>query len=498
MVIVDTRFADLSSEKSDCIVIPLIDSKVTSSLQIRLNQALGAPIKLAMDASFFSGKDGEILTIPTFGKIEAGMIVLVGLGQKGKITSESIRKMAGEVAKKMAKVTHMTWFVDSIGKALPIERVIGAVVEGVVMGSYKFDQYKKSDREKILGPLHLSMSVPDKTMIVDASSAALIALRIAQAANTARDLANMPPNVLTPDRFVKMAKEFLKKTKAEIEVIDQKKAAHYGMGAFVGVAQGAIEPAYILILRHRPNKTDAPITLVGKGVTFDSGGISIKPGKGMSDMKADMSGGAAVLCAFHAAVDMNVPINLTAIIPLTENMPDGFAQRPGDIVTAMNGKTIEIINTDAEGRLILADALTYAVSEEKSKKIIDIATLTGACSVAIGDLAAGVLGNNQALINELIAVGETTGEILWQLPLFDGYLEYLKSDVADIANASEAGKAGTCTGAKFLEQFVGETPWAHLDIASVMKGSGKGYQPKGMSGAGTRLLIEWIMKQPSK
>jgi leucyl aminopeptidase len=477
----------------------VFESELSSPRLTTLNTIFGGYLKSAVADSGFKGKETDQLTLYSLGKMSASQVVLIGLGKKSKFDTDGLRKAAGEIAKKAKALKHVAWILEAGPKGLALEGIASAVAEGFVMGSYRFDRYKKGDKDKGRGDVSLTLCVTDPSDLNGLEVMVKRGQLLGESTNLARDLANTPPNDMMPDHFVKVAKGLFKKTSVEIEIIDQKKAAHYGMGAFLGVAQGSKSDAYILIIRHRPKKGAAPIVLVGKGVTFDSGGISIKPGKAMSDMKADMSGAAAVLSAMNVIVKLGADINVTAIMPLTENMPSGGALRPGDVVTAMNGKTIEIINTDAEGRLILGDALAYAVREENAAKIVDIATLTGACSVAIGDLAAGVLGNHQSLIDELIKVGRETGEWLWQLPLFDGYLDYLKSDTADIANASEAGKAGTCTGAKFLEQFVGSTHWAHLDIASVMKcPNTKGYMVKGMSGAGARLLAEWVMAQAAK
>ena len=367
---------------------------------------------------------------------------------------------------------------------------VKAVTEGALLGSYVFDRYK-SDK-KTLAWKNLSLLVPGAT-----SEVVLPQIRqgeiLAHATWISRTLANMPANELTPTAFVGYAQKILADLPVVVEIIARDRALAMGMGSFLSVGQGSEQPAYILILRYNPCGQETALGLVGKGVTFDSGGISIKPGKGMKDMKADMTGAASVLATVWGAASLGVQKNILGVLALTENMPSGNALRPGDVVTAMNGKTIEIVNTDAEGRLILADALTLACREEASP-IIDMATLTGACGVALGDLACGILGNHQPLIDALVRIGEASGERVWPLPLYDGYLDAMKSDIADIANANETGKGGTCTAAKFLEQFVDGRPWAHVDIASMMMSDKtSGYAVKGMSGVGARLLLGYVL-----
>jgi len=288
--------------------------------------------------------------------------------------------------------------------------------------------------------------------------------------------------------------QFPKGSGVDIEVIDSKAAQKLGMGMFLGVAMGSQQPPYMVVMRYKGGaKSQKPVALVGKGVTFDSGGISIKPAGKMGEMKGDMSGAAAVLATMGVVSALKPKKNIMAIVALTENMVSGAAQRPGDVVTAMNGKTVEITNTDAEGRLVLGDALCYVVKEGVSE-IVDIATLTGACSIALGDVAAAVLGNDQALVQRWLDISAQTGERLWQLPMYYEYMDYMKSEVADMVNAFEGRLAGTCTGAKFLEQFVEDTPWVHLDVASMMHfDKTNGYTVRGMSGVGGRNLVRYVL-----
>ena len=443
--------------------------------------------------SGFKGELNDVLVMPSLAN--STVTVIVGLGDIQSFGLDELRKASGNAIKKLSHANHVIIAIDDLTDSVNHEWAASAIVEGIVMGSYRFDRYRSTPNVLALNQISIVTSTP-----TDADAILTMAhrgRRFGNATCLARDLANMASNDLTPDHFVSIAEREFKKSKTiELEVVTKKDAIRHNMGAFLAVAQGSSADPALLVIRYRPITDGAPIALIGKGVTFDSGGISIKPGKGMSDMKADMSGAAAVMAAMRLLGELNAPVNVTAVIPLTENMPSGKALKPGDVVVAMNGTSIEVINTDAEGRLILCDAITHAIKRENARMIIDIATLTGACSVALGELAAAVLGNSQAIIDELIASGKHVGEWTWQLPLFSEFKDYLKSDVADIANMSEAGKGGTCTGAKFLEHFVGDIPWAHIDMASMMKPRNQsGYATKGMSGYGARLLAEFILRQ---
>jgi len=307
-----------------------------------------------------------------------------------------------------------------------------------------------------------------------------------------RDLCNHPANVVTPTYIANEAKKIARERGVSAKVLDRPAMQRLGMGALLGVARGSHEPPKFVILEYRGGPRGArPVALVGKTVTFDSGGISLKSADNMEQMKADMTGGAAVLAAVRAASRLRLPLNIVALIPATENMPGGSATKPGDILTSLSGKTIEVINTDAEGRLILADGLTYA-NRYKPSVVVDIATLTGACAVALGKHAIGLLGNNERLIGELKAAGEQCGERAWQLPLWEEYYEQIKSDVADVKNTG-GRPGGTITAAAFLSKFVGDARWAHLDIASTdWSDREQAYIPKGPTGVGARLLIRFL------
>lgn len=312
---------------------------------------------------------------------------------------------------------------------------------------------------------------------------------MAEATNLARDMANEPANYMTPTDMAEVAKKVAQDYELEFKVLEKKDIEKLGMGALLGVSQGSRQPLKFIILTYkgsRPSKT--PLGLIGKGITFDSGGISIKPSEGMGDMKGDMSGGAAVIAAMRAIGELKPKINVTALIPATENLPDGAAVKPGDILKAMNGKTIEIVNTDAEGRLILADALSYA-GKLKLSPLVDVATLTGACHVALGDVCSGAFSNNNELVEKVIKAGEDSGERIWHMPMDEDYKEQNKSDVADIKNTGGRW-GGAITAAQFLAEFVGETPWVHLDIAGTARtDKEKRFLVKGATGVTVRTLV---------
>jgi leucyl aminopeptidase len=399
---------------------------------------------------------------------------------------DSLRKAAGAAIRRCKSLEAKSLSI-AVCDSKTTTKTIQDIVEGTVLGAYDFNTYK-SDKK--------TSTVKSITLCVDTVTAALTktakeAEAVAKAQNIARDLTNLPPNDLSPKNFVDFAKKLFKSSPVEITVIDKKQAEKLGMNAFLAVARGSVEAPYLLEITL--NKSSAkPVVLVGKGVTFDSGGLSLKPASSMMQMNGDMGGAAAVLAALHALVETGCKKHVIGLMPLVENMPSANAFRPTDIITAMNGKTIEIINTDAEGRLILADALCVAV-QKKPKLIVDIATLTGAATVALGEAATAILGNSQTDIDKLLANQENTGERLWQLPLYEEYLEYLRSSVADIMNCVTNRQAGTSTAAKFLEQFVDNHNWIHLDIAPTMHATKtSGYTVKGMTGVATRTLIDCV------
>lgn len=419
--------------------------------------------------------------------------VAVGLGAADDFTTERAR-VAGAVAASQAaglSAKTVSWTLpinDSAAETNP-ELIAAAIVEGTILKNYKFDQYKSKDGEdeedEGLGAIEI---VADG----DVAEAVESAATIAEAVNSARDLQNQPANIATPSYLAERAAAIIAEAgNIELEVHDREWIENKGMGAFASVANGGpVEPRLIVMQYRGAPDSDAPtLGFVGKAVTFDTGGISLKPSGKMEEMKFDMSGGAAVLEATGAIAKLGLPVNLISIVPSTENMPSGTATKPGDIVTAYNGKTIEIDNTDAEGRLILADALTYA-NELGAERLVNLATLTGAIIIALGSTYAGLFSNDDEWAAQVEAAASSSGELGHRLPLHPEYAEYLKGKYADLTNAPAVRKGSSITAAEFLKNFVGETPWTHIDIAGTAWDLSRPYVGKGASGFGVRLLVE--------
>jgi leucyl aminopeptidase len=428
----------------------------------------------------------------------------VGLGARKDFTPEHAR-VAAAVARERARELgsrKLGWQapIASDADAREAAAIIGALVEGTILADYRFDLHKSAPPGKDDTPKHLDrllVLVPgDGPLSAEqAETTTAQASTVAEAVNRARDLQNRPGNDLTPTALGEYARALGEEIEGlQVEVQGRAGIAGLGMGAFTAVAQGSEQDPVLIVLRYEGAEDKIPPTrptlgFVGKAVTFDSGGISLKPGAKMAEMKFDMSGGAAVVEAVAAIARLQLPVKLIAVVGATENLPSGGAIKPGDIVTAKNGKTVEINNTDAEGRLVLADCLSYAVSLG-AERIVDLATLTGAVIVALGSTYAGLMSNDDDFTEQVTAAGARTGEIVWRLPLHAEYSELIAGKYGDLDNAPEARKAGTITAASFLSNFVGETPWVHLDIAGSAWDLGRAYVGKGASGYGVRLLVE--------
>ncbi len=418
--------------------------------------------------------------------------LLVGLGKRKDFSPERARSAAAGAHARALELSTRTlcWQAPSEDLA-----VCTALVEGTALADYRFDSHRSAPPEgEDAAPKHLRaliVGAPGAADVQELERAVAEAAIVAAAVNAARDLQNRPANDLTPTALAEHARALAQEVEGlTVETEGREEILARGMGAFAAVAQGSAQEPALIVLRYEHPEARGPLLgMVGKAVTFDSGGISLKPGAKMAEMKFDMSGGAAVVEAVAAIARLKLPVKLLGVVGATENLPSDRSVKPGDIVTAANGKTIEVNNTDAEGRLVLADCLHHAVSLG-AERLVDLATLTGAVIIALGSTHAGLIGNDDELAERIAAAGGLTGEIVWRLPLHEEYDELIKGTYGDLDNAPEGRKAGTIVGAAFLSNFVGETPWAHLDIAGSAWDLGRAYAPKGASGYGVRLLVE--------
>lgn len=447
----------------------------------------------------FSGKVYEIGILHRPQGIAAKRLVVIGGGPREKFSTVEARRIGGVLVR-----TLKCKGVRSVALALePTDTGIGAdiraLIEGALLGAWEADKYKSDPKknEKQIDSFTIAVSGPHESDLRDALQRGEI---IAGAQNLTRDLVNEPANKLTPGALAEAAKQMAAEAGLEYQMLDRDEMARLGMGALLGVAQGSSNPPFLIVMKYRPNQQagNDHLALVGKGVTFDTGGISIKPGEGMEKMKYDMAGAAAVVGAMKAIARLKPPISVTGYIPTVENMLNGNAQRPGDIVTSLSGKTIEVLNTDAEGRLILADAITYA-NRNGATHIVDAATLTGAIGIALGHYNIGAFTNNQSFLDRVLAASRVAGERMWQLPMDDDYKEYLKSAFADLPNIG-GRYGGSITAAWFVREFADPTPWVHLDIASTAwLDDAKPWLSKGPTGVAVRsfvqLALDWNNKQ---
>ena len=451
-------------------------------------QDLGEDAAGVVSDGDFAGKPGE--TALLYGRHgRAQRLLLVGLGERDLATPERLRHAAATVARR-ARTLKLREAALSL-PALPntgTREAARTVAEGAKLGLYRFDRHKSAANGHGLETFWL---LADEEELEEARKGADLGEKVAAGSVRARDLANEPSNVATPEYLAQKARGIAEEYGMRCEVLDRAGIEDEGLTGLATVGRSASNEPRFIVLEHRKGGGDAPIVLVGKAVTFDSGGISIKPSAGMEDMKFDMSGGAAVLGAMEAVGAMDLQLDVVALVPATENLPGGDAFKPGDVLEMLSGKTVEIVTTDAEGRLILADALSYARRYEPSA-VIDCATLTGACVVALGSHASGLMGNDDDLVAELQRAGEATGERAWPLPLFDEYTEQIKGDTADIKNSGGRG-GGALTAGAFLKEFA-DFPWAHLDVAGTAYGKkGNPYTTKGATGVPTRLLVEFLL-----
>ena len=491
---IKVKRGSLLKEKTDVILLEHFeDEKALSSITKKVDSLMGGLLRRAYQNGEFTGKTFQKILFHIKGKLGARKVLWIGLGKKSDWNLERTRQVMGKVSVFLQEQGIQNFSTPLLGASIEKDDVMAisqAMTEGILLGLYQFNVYhteKKAAQKKIrevtfLEDLHLSKV---RTGVHKGKI-------IAEATNFARDLGNHPSNVVTPLRLAEEAGLIAKTDGLRCQVFNQKQMEKMGMGAILGVSKGSVEPPRFITLEYnKENQKRAPIVIVGKSVTFDTGGISLKPSDRMEQMKGDMSGGAAVLGTMRAVAQLKLSVHVIGILPAAENMPSGQAIKPGDILKSYSGKTIEVINTDAEGRLCLADALTYG-TQLKPRAMIDLATLTGACVVALGQHAIGAMSRHPKLLEKIKNAGEQSGERVWELPLWEEYEEQIKSDMADLKNVGGRG-AGTITAGLFLHRFVGKTPWVHLDIAgTAWIESGGAYCPKGSTGVGVRLLVDYL------
>ncbi len=461
---------------------------------VRLDKRLNEQLSLLLSSNEEVADEYTFHFVFTQEKIKARRVLIAGLGDNTKVNAEKIRTFAGKLCMYLRSYGVTDFTVLSLGyglKNIPIEEATAALTEGLCLGSYQFTEYKtRKDKESkqfrsiSLFPINDTEEQAIRTGVERANI-------ICDSVCMTRDLINQPPNVINPATFAQHAKKITRGTKIRCRVLDVNQLKKEKMGCLLGIGNGSIEKPKMVVLEYFASKTPL-YALVGKGVTFDSGGLSLKPAKLMEEMKNDKGGASTVLGAMQAIARLKIPANIIGILPLIENMPSGSATKPGAVLRSANGKTVEVLNTDAEGRLILADALHYA-TKQKPAAIIDLATLTGACVIALGANIAGLFGTDQKLIERIRKASAATSERVWPMPLIDEFSDDLKSQIADLRNIGGEGayEAGACTAAAFLKEFVGDIPWAHLDIAGpVWSKKDNSYISRGATGFGVRLLVQ--------
>ncbi|HEX3035462.1 MAG TPA: leucyl aminopeptidase [Thermodesulfobacteriota bacterium] len=474
--------------KCDVLALGRFEKEKFTEAVRKVDKALGGALSRISEEEKFGGELGRSIMVNTLGKIGAERVLLLGLGKKSKF-SPDVSRRAGVLAVRKSKSfsRNIVYDLPGIGK----KGDLAGLIEGTMLGGYEFDKYKTNKKAQGIKKVEFILNgIKQEEFRKELEFAKIIS----EATNFARDLVNEPPMVLTPTKLAIIAREVAEEGGLECEIFDREEIEERGMGALLAVSRGSEEPPKFIRLTYRPKKrARKTVAVVGKGITFDSGGLCIKPRESMKTMKMDMSGAACVLGVMKAISKLNPSVKVHGVISSTENMPGAMAYKPDDIIRNMSGKTIEVIDTDAEGRIVLSDALSYAV-QLKADEIVDVATLTGACIVALGTYTAGLMGNDEKLINKIQKAAELAGEKVWQLPMDDELRKDIESDVADVKNVG-GRYGGAIYGAMFLEKFVNNTPWVHLDIAGpAFLEKGSDFHPKGGTGFGVRTLIQYLLR----
>ncbi len=490
--------AALSTLETDVLIVPWFEKEAGAALA-GLDEAVGGELGRALSSGEFRGCPYELFVTPVHtGTWRARRVALIGAGAPRDFSAELARRIAAAagLAVRQRRVSQAAWLLrrgaaDAEGRD-DLPTLAQAVMEGLTLSEFDAGSYKTTEPSPAPAP-RWQLAAPglDEGPIKRASAAAERGRVLGESSNLARALANEPGNTLTPREFARRAEAIASEAGVAVEILDEQQIADLGMGLFLGVARGSGEPPRLMVFRYEPaGAPKAPVlALVGKGITFDTGGISIKPAEGMERMKDDMTGGAAVACAMRAIAILRAPIRVLGVVPATENMPGGRAIKPGDVLKSASGKTVEVVNTDAEGRLILGDALWYA-QRLGATHLVDVATLTGGCVVALGKITSGLLGTPDAWVEQVRRVADRAGDRVWPLPVFDEYRDQLKSEIADLMNTG-GRPASAITAAMFLKEFTGGLPWAHLDIAgTAWAEEARPYLPKGPTGVAVRTLAE--------
>lgn len=494
---ISVKNTNLETVKSPCLVVGVSDKRKLSDSAKQLDSLSKGFISNLLRRGDISGEIGDSLMLHDVPGLKSERLLLVGCGKGSELTHQKFQEIITNASNTLNKANIKNSIIslaDLDNKTLSNSMQIRLATEALQQNNYRFSELKK---EKASSLVKATLHFADKraAVVKKAKLAVQIGNAIGLGRNTARDLGNLPGNICTPTYLAKQASNYGKSyIKLKTTILNQNEMEKLGMGSLLSVSKGSRTPPKFIVMQYNGGKkADRPYVLVGKGVTFDSGGISIKPGAAMDEMKYDMCGAAGVMGTMVSVNELKLPINVVAIIPSVENMPDGAASKPGDIVTSMSGQTIEILNTDAEGRLILCDALTYS-EKFKPKAVIDVATLTGACVIALGAHPSGLLSNRQKLADQILSAGTECGDRAWQMPLWDDYQDQLKSNFADMANIG-GREAGTITAACFLSRFTKKLNWAHLDIAGVAWLGGK---KKGATGRPVPLLTQYLMERCGK